>query len=344
MSIAHFCTRCGTPNPSGLEACPNCGAPMRLAFSSMTTPSPPPAPLWGMMPPPPKRATIGTILGDTLSTFGKDFLAYVGVFLVFAIAITLINLIATTYFLGFPGGTVTLPETGPISADLLYRFLALTVILAVVGLVIQSILTASLTYFAVQRHRGTPATLGQSFDHGIPRVLSVLGASILPGLLLGGILAATLGLLLYGALTLNLALLCGAGIALLVLIPVGIYVTIALSLYAPAIVFEGKTAIGGLKRSWELTRRRRGTLFLALIVLGLLIVVIDLAATVPFVFVADPYVASIGSVISTAITGSWMIIMYAVAYDLILSEPPLGWLVPPPPYGPVSAPAWPPKS
>jgi hypothetical protein len=222
--------------------------------------------------------------------------------------------------------------------DALYVYLALLVVIAVVGLVIQSILTATVTVFAVHRHQGTPITVGEAFRRGLPKFVSVLGASLLPGILIGVSLAAILGLLLYGALTLNLGLVCGAGVLLLVMIPVTIYITIALSLYAPPIVMEGKSALGGLSRSWELTRGRRLTLFGVFVVLGLLNVAISLAATIPFVFVTNPYVSSIGGVVATAITGSWTIIMAAVTYNLITASqfpPPLA-------VGPVPPSLWPP--
>jgi len=293
-----------------------------------------------MPPPVTKKATVGTILGDTFSTFGKDFAVYVGVFLIYAIATTLTTLLATALAFGNASGTVDLPPpTGPLPLDVLYLFLALILVIAVVGLVIQSVITATLTVFAVHRHQGTAITLGEAFRRGVPKFFSVLGASLLPGLLLGAAFAAIAGLILYGALTVNIALICGAGVLLLAMVPITIYITIALSLYAPPIVMEGKSAIGGLSRSWELTRGRRLTLFGVLIVLGLLIFVISLAASLPFALIANPYLSSIGGIIATAITGSWTAIMAAVAYNLITSSSAM-----PPGTGPAPAATWPPRS
>ena len=349
MGVARFCAKCGTENTGGLDACPNCGSSLQLgAAQSAPPPMPPPSmmpysppvPLWGPPPPTVKRATVGTILGDTLSTFGKDFVVYFGIFLIYGAAITLSTLLATALVFGNPSGSVEVPTAGgPLVFDALYLYLALLVVIAVVGLVIQSILTATLTVFAVHRHQGTAITIGEAFRRGLPKFISILGASLLPGLLIGVSLAAILGLLLYGALTLNLGLMCGAGVLLLAMIPVTIYVTIALSLYAPPIMMEGKSALGGLSRSWELTRGRRLTLFGVFIVLGLLAFAISLAATIPFVFVANPYLSSIGQIVATAITGSWTAIMAAVAYNLIMSSqfpPPVGYGTAPPLWRPRS--------
>jgi hypothetical protein len=100
-------------------------------------------------------------------------------------------------------------------------------------------------------------------------------------------------------------------------------------------MMEGRTAIAGLRRSWELTRQRRGTLFVALLVLGVLGAVVAAVVGVPFALFADPYVTAVGSVLATAITGSWSIILAAVAYQLFASQP-RAWKVPrmpPSPYG-----------
>ena len=44
------------------------------------------------------------------------------------------------------------------------------------------------------------------------------------------------------------------------------------------------------------------------------------AITVPLALTSNPYISAVGTVISIAITGSWMIVFAAVAYHLILSE------------------------
>jgi len=331
-SIARFCTRCGTPNPSGLATCSNCGNSLRMIAPAPPGPPVPPPMLWAGLPgPPPKRATVGTILVDTLTAFGHDVLTYVVVFLWYGAVITAITLALTTLVFGTPSGTAALPASlnpASITPDFLLKFLGLVVAAGALGLVIQSVITASLTYFVVQRCRGTPVSLGQAFSVGAPRFVSVLGASLIPILFLSAILAAALGVLLFGLATLDLGLACGGALLLIALLPVAIYVTIALSLSAPAIMMERKTAIGGLKRSWGLTRGRRLTLFLVLFVLGILIAVIQAAVTIPFLFVSNPYIAAIGGVVATALTGSWTVIMAAVAYHLIVSEQPAAWVWP----------------
>jgi len=321
LSIARFCTRCGASNPSGLETCPSCGASLRLAPATPVPEPPPPAtPLWATLPTPLKRATFGLILGDTFSVFAKDALTYVLVFLLYgalttALSLLLQNLVFTALLTGAIGPGLT-------SSGYLLAFVAFTAVTSALNLVIGSIVTASLTHLAVHRYRGTPVAVGDAFAVGARRFVSVMGASLVQGLLLGALLAGGAAVVLYGAVTLNLGLVCGGGVLILVLLPVAVYLTVALSLYAPAIVIEGKTAIGGLRRSWELTRGRRLTLFLVLLVLGIILAAVGAAVTIPFAFVTNPFVSAIGGVIATGITGSWVLIMAAVAYQLIVTEPP----------------------
>jgi len=334
LTIARFCARCGVPNPSGIETCSACGASLRLEPTAPAPPLPPPN-LWAASAPP-RRATVGSILGDTFSVFGKDLPTYVLVYLLYGAATTGLSLALSLLVFGFPFTGVP----GAPGFSTLLLVIAFTVGIAVVDLIIASIVTASLTHFALQRYRGAPATLGDAFGVGGRRFLSVLGASLVQGLLLTGLLAVGLVVLLFGALTLDLGLMCGGGLLVLVLLPVAIYVAIALSLYAPAIVVEGRSAIAGLRRSWELTRGRRLTLFLVLLVLGLMTAAISVAVSLPFAFVPGEIGPEIGGVIATAITGSWVVIMGAVAYHLIGTEStwaPVPGYAPPPLWGPPRA-------
>ncbi len=327
MTIASFCTRCGAPNPSGTETCSACGASLRLALlAPAPAPPPPPPGLWATAPIPLKRATVGTILGDTFSVFGKDFATYVLVYLLYGAASTGLSL--TLSFVVF--GSVVPGAPGVAGFSMIVLLLVFAIVIGVVDLVLASIVTASITHFAVQRYRGTPASLGDAFRVGGGRFLSVLGASLAQGLLLVGILAVGLAVIGVGAMTFDLALVRGGLLLMLALFPIAIYVAVALSLFAPAIVVEGRPAIDGLRRSWALTRGRRLTLFLVLFVLAILVGLISVAASLPFALIPGGIGSEVGSVIATAITGSWFVIMAAVAFHLIVTEPSYSWV--PPPY------------
>ena len=367
-TIARFCVRCGTPNVSASERCANCGnsltlgAPPPPSGSEPSYPRPPPT-AWEAQYPPPiqKPATAGNIVGDTLRVYAKDFLAYILVFLLFGAATTGMTLALTAYAFGTPADT-PIPPIASFSPSALYVFIALAVSIAIVGAVVQSVITAALTFFAVQRFRRAPVSLGKAFEVAVSRFLSVLGASLVTTFILGIGVAVGLGVFLVAAATRNLSLLAAAGIFFLAFLPIALYVFLALSLAAPAIMMEGKRAIEGLRRSWELTRHRRLTLFGAQLVVGLLAAVVGGAISLPVLLsaysnpsgslvIVNPYVSAIATVVATGITGAWGLILAAVAYQLILSEPPMGaWpgrYAPPPaplgqPFGTAAPPRTPP--
>ena len=303
-------------------------------------PPPPPVPLWSTVPSPlPKRATFGQILGDMFSVFAKDVGVYILVFLLYGAVTVGLSLAIQTFL--FPA----LIGAGATTEDFVVASIGYGILGGIVNLVIASIVTASITHFAIQRYRGTPVPLGAALSVGLKRFLSVMGASIVQGLLLTALLAVGLAVMVAGLFALNLGLVCGGAVLVLALLPVAIYLTVALSLYAPAIVVEGKTAFGGLARSWELTRGRRLTLFLVLLVLAILIGAIMLGASAPFLFVNDPSLAAIGEVVGTMITGSWSVIVAVVAYHLIVTEPPpVAYPRMPPPYMPSPYPPYPPAT
>lgn len=187
---------------------------------------------------------------------------------------------------------------------------------------IGSILNASLTYYAFHRYQNDRVTLREAFGQGVGRFLSVLGASLILGLIVAGLLLVPLGFVIAGTFSRDVCLIGTGGLLLLALLPIVLYVYIALALYLPAIMIEEKTAIESLKRSWELTRGRRWAVFGGLFVITLISGVLGAIATVPFAFAQDGYIRAIGTIISTTITGSWTIIFAAVAYRLIKSQLP----------------------
>jgi len=53
---------------------------------------------------------------------------------------------------------------------------------------------------------------------------------------------------------------------------------------------------------------------------------VSAAITVPLALTSNPYISAVDTVITIAITGSWMIVFVAVAYHLIVSEAARGSL------------------
>jgi len=191
-----------------------------------------------------------------------------------------------------------------------------------------------MTEYAVRRYRGEPMTVEQALRRGLTRFPSILGANILLGLILFGLVTLPLLLILVALLeglsgaTGTIALLCG-GLGLFVgLGVVAIYLYVSLVLYAPAIMMENANAVGGLSRSWRMTRGHRWSLFGAILIASILAGVIGTVISVPLAFASsagDPIVSAFVSVLSSALisafVGSWTVILVAVAYALIVRRP-----------------------
>lgn len=248
------------------------------------------------------------------------------------------------------GGLFGVPTTLP-TADLGLIILSL-IATFVISAILTSIVTGAMTEYAVRRYRGEPMTLEQALRRGLQRFLSILGANILLGLIILGLVALPFLLILaafvVGATSGSgaLALVCGGLVLLVVLGILALFLYISLVLYAPAIMMENASAVGGLSRSWRMTRGHRWSLFGSILVTSILVGIISLAINVPLGLlgsVGGPIVAAFVSVVSSALVsafvGSWIVILVAVAYELIVRQPtPYFGAAPPYVPGPTVAP------
>src|SRR5438552_6138460 len=156
---------------------------------------------------------------------------------------------------------------------------------------------------------------------------SIFGAALLLGLLTFGLVLLPL-LVLIPSISLGgpsssaaIVAICGSLIGFVIGGIVALYVTIAMSLYAPAIMIEDTNAIGGLSRSWRLTKRRWWTLFGAFFVAGILVLLITLALTLPVGIFRNTIASMIASSVASALVCAWFLILAAVAYDLLVRQP-----------------------
>ena len=179
----------------------------------------------------------------------------------------------------------------------------------------------------MRRHRGEKMSLDRALRRGLEKFPSIFGAALLLGLLTFGLVFLPL-LVLIPAVSLGspsssaaVLAICGSSIGLIIGGIVALYVSIAMSLNAPAIMIEDTNAIGGLSRSWRLTKRRWWTLFGAFFVAGILVALITVALTFPVSFFGNVIASMIASSVASGIVGAWFLILAAVAYDLLVRQP-----------------------
>jgi hypothetical protein len=294
------------------------------------------------------------MLSGLFDVWTKNFLPFFVIYLALgaatgALSVVLSFAIFGTVFLG--GGFAGVPTTTLTGLNL-GLILLYAISIFVVSAILTSVVTGAMTEYAVRRYRGEPMTVEQALRRGLQRFLSILGANVLLGLILFGLVTLPLILILF-ALVAGvsgaggaLALLCGGLILFAVLGALAVFLYVSLILYAPAIMMENASAVGGLSRSWRMTRGHRWSLFGAILVASLLAGVISVAISVPLSLtslVGDPVVSAFVSIVSSALisalVGSWTVILVAVAYALIARHPtPFFGAAPPYAPGPAVAP------
>jgi len=216
-----------------------------------------------------------------------------------------------------------------------------------VGLLIGSLVTGGLVFFAVHRHRGARVPLGEALDRGLAKFPRIVGSSLLVGLITLGPLGIPLWLMLWSLSLRDVALLLFSFLGFLVALPLTIYLGVALSLWAPPIMLEDARVVPSLRRSWELTRGKRATLFGVTFVIGLLLSVLIFPVSFAFLFLRETIGGIVLQLVSYtvfyAVNASLGICVSAVAYNLILQERGVP-VFPPPPQVPLpQGPAVPPS-
>lgn len=338
MSAAKFCPHCGKPVKPDYVFCEWCGKPLPVPPAppaAISAPPPPPmpypAPAWYAA----RRADFSSIFAGTFSTWWKNVVQYFGVYAVLTLVTSSLATLGAVLFLGVP---YTPTGSGAINVTLILTpasfgaYLAWIVVVAVIGLIAGSAILGGVTDFAVRRHRGETPPLMESLRRGFGRFPSILGANLVTTAITIGLILLPAAFMLIGLLSILamgptgppsssiLALLCGTSLLLPLTSILALYLTLSLLVNAPAIVMEGTGAIGGLKRSWDLTKGHKWSLLWVVFVLGLISAAAQLAFTPLMAAFPGPFVAIPVAVAIAGLTGSWSVVMAAVAYDLIQRE------------------------
>lgn len=294
----------------------------------------------------PRRVDFSTLLSGTFDVWVKNFGAFFLVYLVLSLVTGALSLLGASVILGVPyvGGSFPLGSV-PSQASLV-EFVGYEIVIGIIGWVFGSIVLGGVVDFSVRRYRGENVRIQDSLSKGLTRVLSIMGANLLVTLVTLGVILLWAVLLVFGVVALvstggtagGIAALCGALIAFPFIGVLVIYLDIALSLYAPAIMTEGAHAVDSLQRSWTLTKGHKWSIFGAGLVLFILLIIINGAIGAVGSLSGNSILELVATAVASAVTGAWIAILTAVAYDRIAKLPqPSAW---PPAYAP---PAYPPR-
>jgi hypothetical protein len=163
-------------------------------------------------------------------------------------------------------------------------------VIMLLGILLPMIATGALTYGVVQHVRGRPAGFGACVSVGLSRLLPVLGVGLLVGLcILGGLI--------------------------LLIIPAFIIMCM-LWVAVPVAVIERPGVTASLRRSAELTKGHRWSIFGVIIVLGL---IGGVATTVVSMMLSGAVLTVVSFVVGNVLMGSLQATVDAVAYWLLRS-------------------------
>lgn len=231
-------------------------------------------------PPVYPKLDVGDVLQTAAGLIGKNFASFCAVALLFAVPGLVLNGILAKIMMGSMVTMQQAAASGDISG-MIEAFPVSSMVLSVAGGFLNAVLVymgmGTLMYAAVESLAGRQHSVGEVLSRGLssgPSVAIVAvvimiaqTVSVLPGAIavtLGGIGAAA------GGMEALLCCLLPTGM-LMVLIPF-IYVVILLFLAIPSAVLEGIGPMAALSRSVELTKGHRGTIFLILFLIGLVMV------------------------------------------------------------------------
>ncbi|MFD5324356.1 hypothetical protein [Streptomyces sp. NPDC127092] len=268
-------------------------------------PPPPPAPAhggpgWGRPPyghwgaPPPAKPgviplrplTLGDILDGAVTTMRRYWQTVLAITITVAVIVQVADILAQRYLAPAP---VAIDQDASPAEQLSQSLESLKnsligmgptyVIMIAAGLFSSALLTVVISRAVL----GRPVTLGDAWREARPRLLQLLGLTLLVPLAAGAIMLVGLlpGLLLGGNAGDTLAFVGGACAFVAVM-----WLTISLSLASPALMLERQGVMKALKRSAKLVQGSWWRIFGISLLTQLLIFLFTMIVALPFVFVA----------------------------------------------------------
>ena len=251
------------------------------------------------------RFEVGEAVASTFRTWTKLF-----------VPLTALGLIAAV-----PGVLVALIFPLDVSDDAMGvngRMLAMSTTVSLIGAILGLVAAGAASDMVFRHLHSEPVIVGRSLS----LALSKLGSLIVLGLLIGLIM------LPFGLLGAGLAFIPVLGILLSIAVVIAAIITfLGLIVAAPALVVENLPAVEAMKRSWALTKGRRGAIFGSLVVVGLMVGV--LMVVVGFILnvdvlkakdIAEVIATTRRNLVVTTLAGAPFSMLSAVLYAVIYHD------------------------
>ncbi|MFI8963660.1 glycerophosphoryl diester phosphodiesterase membrane domain-containing protein [Streptomyces sp. NPDC053493] len=247
---------------------------------------------WGLPPAakpgviPLRPLTLGEILDGAVTTLRRYWQTVLTVSVAVAVVMQIAEILTQRYLM--PAAPVINPDASPAEAlDQLGETMRISMIRmgpAYVIMVAATLISAALLTVVISRAvLGSPVTLGTAWREARPRLLQLLGLTLLVPLIGAAVMfVGTLpGLLLGGPAGVSLAVLGGACAFAVV-----VWLTIRFSLASPALMLERQGVIKAMKRSAKLVQGSWWRIFGITMLTQLLIVVVAMLVAIPFTVIA----------------------------------------------------------
>ncbi|GGQ30319.1 glycerophosphoryl diester phosphodiesterase membrane domain-containing protein [Streptomyces roseolilacinus] len=261
----------------------------------------PPAPGWGgggpyggwAQPPAPKPGVIplrplgvGEILDGAVSTLRAHWRTVLGITLTVSVVVQLVQILLQRYVL--PQAPALDPNASPSEVlEQAGESLRVSMISAapsmLLGLTATFVTTALLTFVVSRSVLGRPVTFGDVWRDARPRLVPLLGLTLLLPLIVLGITAVGVGPgLLIGSVAGAVLVFLGGLAAVLVVV----WLTVRFSLSYSVVMLEGQGVGASLRRSAKLVRGSWWRIFGILLLTALLTALIAMIVAIPFTMLA----------------------------------------------------------
>ena len=288
--------------------------------------------------------SLGELLDRTFTLYRAHFWVFVGIMAIPAAIGVPLNFFVSRSFVSSFGNPGKLAPVSPASFGFLWGFLGVIAVIGLASAILYAIVAAAVTFAVSEAYLGRSSTVAGAYRSVRGRVWRLLGVALnvlirLLGIAIGiSVVGMVGGLVIVGLVTaVPGAGAAGpaaaiAGVLLVLVLYVGIlaaivYLALRYAVAIPALMLEDLGVLASIRRSVQLTKGRRGQVFIALLLSFLISAVGSLIFYVPFYILtiattmgghAIPawlsLAASVSSAVGRSLTGPIFLIVLVLCY------------------------------
>jgi hypothetical protein len=196
---------------------------------------------------------VAELLDETIRLYRHNFLTLVGIVALLQVPMSILSTVLTAYssqlYMNALESSFGAPGMAPSDAFLTnyLRFAGVVVLMSVLNyLVVYNLVTAALARAISDRYLGEPVSIGGAYRSILGRFWSLLGAVLLLVLINAALFVLPV--------VLSVVVPCLGALALLVVVPLLVWIDIRLAFITQAVVLDGRSARDALSRSWNLVQ------------------------------------------------------------------------------------------